>query len=89
MSRARHTVNFTVKLSVDMSDRMVEDCYLVDAEPHTDMMDTMFMLKVARHCFRNNSRRINGLTLHSVEPCHELHPQAPMVVVPQCEPACL
>ena len=71
MSTAKHTVNFTVKLSVDMSQRMVEECHLMDEEPNTDMMDTMFMLKVARHCFRNNMRRINGLTLETVEPCHE------------------
>ncbi len=67
----RHKVNFTVNLSVNMSDRMLEDCHLVDTEPHTDMMDTMFMQKVVESCFRNNARTINGLTLQSVEPCHE------------------
>lgn len=71
MSTVKHTVNFTVKLSVDMSDRMLEDCYLVDAEPHTDMMKTKFMQKVVDSCFRNNPRIINGLTLHYVEPYHD------------------
>ena len=71
MSTVKHTVNFTVKLSVDMSDRMLEDCYLVDTEPHTDMMDTKFMLKVVESCFRNNPRIINGLMRETGEPCHD------------------
>ena len=66
-----HTVKFTVKLTVQMSDRLLEDCYLVDAEPATDMMDTKFMQKVIENCFRNNTRHINSLMLESVEPCHE------------------